>query len=78
MEQLRRQGIDGIVELAEKGLHGIICQLDRPLELQVEEVTLVHGLEEIESIRYCANLTVAVVLTICFCMRRTFIIFLYN
>lgn len=45
MEKLGGQGVDGVVQLAQEGLHGIACKLKRLLKLKVEEVTLVNTLE---------------------------------
>lgn len=45
VEKLGRQSIDGVVELAQEGLYRVTSQLERLLELKVEEVTLVHTLK---------------------------------
>lgn len=45
VEQLSGQGVDGVVQLAEEGFHCIPRQLQRLLELKVEEVTLVNTLK---------------------------------
>ena len=44
VEKLGRQSVDGVVELAQEGLYRVTSQLERLLELKVEEVTLVHTL----------------------------------
>lgn len=46
VEQLGGQRVDGVVELAEEGLHRVARQLEGLLELEVEEVALVHTLKE--------------------------------
>lgn len=45
MEKLGGQGVDGVVQLAQEGLHCIACKLKRLLKLKVEEVTLVNTLK---------------------------------
>lgn len=45
MEKLGGQGVNGVVELAQKGLHCITCKLKWLLKLKVEEVTLVNTLK---------------------------------
>lgn len=45
MEKLGGQGVDGVVQLAQEGLHSIACKLKRLLKLKVEEVTLVNTLK---------------------------------
>lgn len=46
MEKLGRQCVDGVVELAQEGLYRVAGQLERLLKLKVEEVALVHTLQE--------------------------------
>lgn len=45
MEKLGGQGVNGVVELAQEGLHCITCKLKWLLKLKVEEVTLVNTLK---------------------------------
>lgn len=45
MEKLGGQGVDGVVQLTQEGLHCITCKLKRLLKLKVEEVTLVNALK---------------------------------
>jgi len=45
VEELGGQRVDGVAELAEEGLDRVARQLERLLELEVEEVTLVHALK---------------------------------